>query len=75
MTAIEDEAAGAAEPIRGPAAIQRRGVLSAAGPRLAALLLGVACVAWSAAPLQRGGWPTFALVVAIIAVTDRKSVV
>jgi hypothetical protein len=69
MTAIEDEAAGAAGPTRGPAAVPRRGVLSAAGPRLAALLLGVACVAWSAAPLQRGGWPTLALIVAIIAVT------
>jgi hypothetical protein len=53
-----------------PAAVeQRQGVLSAAGPRLAALLLGVACVAWSAAPLRPGGWRTLALVVAIIAVT------
>ncbi len=43
--------------------------MSAAGPRLAALLLGAACVAWSAAPLGHGGWPTAALVVAIIAVT------
>ena len=43
--------------------------MSAAGPRLAALLLGAACVAWSAAPLGHGGWPTVALVVAIIAVT------
>ena len=43
--------------------------MSAAGPRLAALLLGAACVAWSAAPLGHGGWPAVALVVAIIAVT------
>ncbi len=43
--------------------------MSAAAPRLAALLLGAACVAWSAAPLGHGRWPTIALVVAIIAVT------
>jgi len=52
-----------------PAAVPRAARLTAAGPRLAALLLGVACVAWSAAPLRPGGWPTFTLVVAIIAVT------
>ena len=51
------------------AVTQRAGVMSAAGPRLAALLLGAACVAWSAAPLRPGGWPAFALVVAIITVT------
>jgi hypothetical protein len=58
-----------AEPKQHAAVEQRQGVLSAVGPRLAALLLGVACVAWSAAPLRPGGWRTFALVVAIIAVT------
>ena len=71
MTATEDgaEDAVAAQPTRGAAASRGIGVLSLAGPRLAALLLGVACVAWSAAPLEPGGWPTVALVIAIIAVT------
>jgi hypothetical protein len=41
----------------------------AAGPRLAAILLAAACVAWTATPLLRPGWATFALVVAIIAAT------
>jgi hypothetical protein len=54
---------------RPAAAARRSGIMSAAGPRLAALLLGAASVAWSAAPLGHGGWPTIALVVAIIAVT------
>jgi hypothetical protein len=58
-----------AEATRHAAPTQRSGLLSAAGPRLAALLLGAACVAWSAAPLGHGGWPATALVVAIIAVT------
>jgi hypothetical protein len=58
-----------AEATRPAAATQRSGIMSAAGPRLAALLLGAACVAWSAAPLGHGGWPAIALVVAIIAVT------
>ena len=70
MTATDDTAtASAAEPAPGAAATQRSGLLSLAGPRLAALLLGAACVAWSAAPLGHGGWPTVALTVAIIAVT------
>ena len=69
MTAIDD-APTAAEPARDTAAAtQRAGLLSLAGPRLAALLLGAACVAWSAAPLGHGGWPTVALTVAIVAVT------
>ena len=59
----------ATEPTRHAPPTQRSGILSAAGPRLAALLLGAACVAWSAAPLGHGGWPTVALLVAIIAVT------
>ncbi|HEX4290701.1 MAG TPA: hypothetical protein VH021_17390 [Trebonia sp.] len=54
---------------RTPAATQRGGLLSLAGPRLAAVLLGAACVAWSAAPLGHGGWPTVALIAAIVAVT------
>jgi hypothetical protein len=58
-----------AGPTRPAAATQRSGVMAAAGPRLAALLLGAACVAWSAAPLRPGGWPATALVAAIIAVT------
>jgi hypothetical protein len=67
MTAADD---AAAEPAaRTPAATQRGGLLSLAGPRLAAVLLGAACVAWSAAPLGRGGWPTVALIAAIVAVT------
>jgi hypothetical protein len=71
MTATEDATGDAAPaaPTRGASASYRVGVLSVAGPRLAALLLGVACVAWSAAPLGHGGWPTVALVIAIIAVT------
>ena len=70
MTATDDTAtAPAAEPAPGAAATQRSGLLSLAGPRLAALLLGAACVAWSAAPLGHGGWPTVALVIAITAVT------
>jgi hypothetical protein len=68
MTAID--APATAEPARDAAATtERGGLLSLAGPRLAALLLGVACVAWSAAPLGHGGWPTVALTVAIVAVT------
>ena len=47
----------------------RAGVASAAGSRLAAMLLGAACVAWSATPLGHGGWATIALAAAIIAVT------
>lgn len=42
---------------------------SAAGPWLAALLLGIACVAWSAAPFGHGGLARMALAVSIVAVT------
>ena len=52
-----------------PAGPRGGGLLSLAGPRLAAVLLGAACVAWAAAPLPRGGWPATALTVAVIAVT------
>jgi phosphatidylserine synthase len=51
-----------------PVAHPRAGVASAAGSRLAALLLGAACVAWTATPLLSAGWARTALVVAIIAV-------
>jgi hypothetical protein len=44
-------------------------VLAAAGPRLAAPLLGAACVAWTAVPLRHTGWADIALAVSIIAVT------
>jgi len=43
---------------------------AAAAPRLAAVLLGVACVAWTATPLLHTGWGGTALVVSIIAVTS-----
>ena len=42
--------------------------MAAAGPRIAALLLGAACVAWTAAPVVRTGWANLTLVVSIIAV-------
>jgi hypothetical protein len=38
-------------------------------PRLTAILLGAACVAWTATPFLRSGWAKFALVVSVIAVT------
>ena len=54
----------------GPAAAgPARAVAAAAGPRLAAILLGAACVAWTAIPLLHGGWPGVALAVSIVAVT------
>jgi hypothetical protein len=43
-------------------------VLAAAGPRLAAVLLGAACVAWAAVPPRHTGLAATALVVSIIAV-------
>jgi phosphatidylserine synthase len=43
-------------------------VLTAAAPRLAAVLLGAACVAWTAVPPRHTGLATLALVVSIIAV-------
>ena len=43
--------------------------LGPAAPRLAALLLGAACIAWAATPLRHDGPAETALVVAIIAVT------
>ncbi|HEX3963419.1 MAG TPA: hypothetical protein VHZ03_43425 [Trebonia sp.] len=38
--------------------------MSGAGPRAAATLLGVACVAWSAVPVLGTGWAWLALVIA-----------
>lgn len=46
----------------------RAGAASAAGGRLAAMLLGGACVAWAATPLVHTGLATLALFVAIVAV-------
>jgi hypothetical protein len=42
--------------------------LTAAAPRLAAVLLGAACIAWTAIPPRHTGLATLALVVSIIAV-------
>jgi len=39
-----------------------------AGPRAAATLLGLACVAWPAVPVLRTGWPWLVLVVAAASV-------
>jgi hypothetical protein len=43
-------------------------VLAVAGPRIAALLLGAACIAWTATPALQIGWARFTLVISIIAV-------
>jgi hypothetical protein len=50
-------------------AAPRAGVASAVGSRLAALLLGAACIAWTATPALSSGLAKTALTVAIIAVT------
>jgi hypothetical protein len=42
--------------------------MSGARPRVAATLLGVACVAWSAVPVLGTGWPWLALVIAAASV-------
>lgn len=42
--------------------------VAAAGPRIAAVALGAACVAWTATPVRHTGWANLALVVSIIAV-------
>src|SRR5262249_1990365 len=54
-------------PPRGGPPVSAR--LGPAAPRLAALLLGAACIAWAATPLRHDGPAETALVVAIIAVT------
>jgi hypothetical protein len=67
-----DAAAPAAgQPATGPrlTATPRTGVLAAVGPRLAAVLLGAASVAWAATPLRHSGLAQTALVIAIVAVT------
>jgi hypothetical protein len=46
----------------------RAGISSAVGSRLAAMLLGGACVAWTATPLVHKGLAQLALFVAIVAV-------
>ena len=50
-------------------AAPRAGVASAVGSRLAALLLGAACIAWTATPVLPAGLAKTALIVAIVAVT------
>jgi hypothetical protein len=60
-------AAGTASTAR--SAAPRAGVAAAAGSRLAAILLGAACVAWTATPVLHSGLAETALIVAIIAVT------
>lgn len=49
--------------------LPRAGIAAAVGSRLAALLLGAACIAWTATPLRHAGLAQTALVIAIIAVT------
>jgi hypothetical protein len=63
-TAAPTASASASRP-----APPRAGVASAVGSRLAALLLGAACIAWTATPVLPGGLAKTALTVAIIAVT------
>ena len=58
---------GGPEPAAG--AVTSRGAMAAAGPRLAAIVLGAACIAWTATPVRHTGLATTALVVSIIAVT------
>lgn len=67
MTLEGAAAAPAAKPQASPEH-PRAGVASAIGSRMAALLLGAACVAWTATPLAHTGPAQLALVVAIIAV-------
>ena len=43
--------------------------LGAAAPRLAAILLGAACVAWTATPFLPSGWARVALIASVVAVT------
>ena len=43
-------------------------IARAAGPRAAALLLGAACVAWTAVPAVRGGWAPLAFAAAVAGV-------
>ncbi len=60
---------GTAPTAKPLSATPRAGVAAAIGSRLAALLLGAACIAWTATPVLPGGLATTALTVAIVAVT------
>ena len=62
-TPASNTPAPSAEPVA-----PRAGIVSAAGRRLAAILLGAACVIWAATPLLAVGWAKTALAVAIVAV-------
>jgi len=59
-TSVQEESAAVAAP--------RAGFVAAAGSRLAAMLLGAACIAWTATPLVHTGEAQAALGVAIVAV-------
>ena len=61
-----DDSAQTARPAR--PVRPHAGVASAVGSRLAAMLLGGACVAWTATPLVHKGLAQLALIVAIVAV-------
>ena len=61
--------AGDPSPAAPRLAAPRAGVVSAIGSRLAALLLGAACVAWTATPVLPAGLAKTALVVGLVAVT------
>ena len=65
-TPDDGEPAQAAKPAR--PARPGGGMASAAGSRLAAMLLGGACVVWTATPVLHTGLAQLALVVAIVAV-------
>jgi hypothetical protein len=64
QAATQDASARAPRPVA-----RRAGVASAVGSRLAALVLGAACVAWTATPALHSGLAETALVVGLVAVT------
>jgi len=55
--------------VTAPVRLAAAGAAGAAGPRLGAILLGAACVAWTAVPPRTTGLAGTALAVSIIAVT------
>ena len=56
---------GRPEALASPGGAGRaRRVLTLAGPRVAAILLGIASVTWAAVPLLGSGWPAFSLAIA-----------
>lgn len=59
---------GSASRVRLATGARVAGTLAVAGPRIAAVLLGAACVTWTATPPRHGGWASLALTVSIIAV-------